>query len=477
MRSNPSFTFALLCDAGADGKPLMDLLNDALKQSPPPPEMPVAVTQDGTVVCVSFGKADTAADRKKGGGPAAVPAYTKAMGQVKQGNTAVAYYVDMTKVMAMVDDGMKAAPMPAEIKAKAQAVIDELGVKSLTQMAAVSGFEGKGWSDQGFLGVTGEKKGLLSLLDTTPLTDASLAVVPKDAVSFSIGKLDLAKVYATVRKSVGNVDKETGAQMDQAMAEAALQTTLDIEKDLLAPLGTEWVMYRAPLADVGGLSYTMVHKLRDGEKFAKTLATIEGMVEKMAEGKFKIEKIKVSKIDVSSVSFLQYNVAWAVRNGYLYIMGTLDGIAPAVKQVENKSPSVVENETYKAAMAALPKGIKPISIQYSNPARLYPDLRKTFLGLIALARTAGVDLPAEIMPDADDVAKFMTPGASAIWWDATGLHQMGRGAFPGSEMFSGNTGGDDGRRAAAGAMGTGAMMWVPAPARAAANPAVGNTLP
>jgi len=453
----PEFRFGLLCDAGADAKTLTDLLKEVLAKSPPPPpELPVAVAQEGTLVSLTFGKGGTAADRKKGGGLAATPAYVKAMGHVKQGNTAFASYMDMAKVLAMVNDGMAKQPdMPPDMRAKATAVIDALGVKSLTQMAAVSGFEGKGWSEQGFVGVTGPRKGILSLFDGTPLSDTVLAMVPKDAASFSAGKFDLHKAFVEIRTGVGGVDKEAGKQLDDAIAEANKQTSLDIDKDIFAALGDEWVFYRAPLSETGGYQFAVAQKLRDGERFGKALAKIESMVEEMAQGRFKIDHIKVSKIDVSSVSFLTYNAAWAVRNGYLYV-STLDGIAGAVKQVENKTPGIAESDLYKAAMAALPKGIKPISLQYSNPAKLYPELRKSFLGLLALARAAGVDLPAELLPDTDDVAKFMTPGAGAMWWDADGLHEASRSAFPGAEMLSGDSGGT--AVVAAGALGTAVVL-------------------
>jgi competence protein ComGC len=43
----------------------------------------------------------------------------------------------------------------------------------------------------------------------------------------------------------------------------------------------------------------------------------------------------------------------------------------------------------------------------------------------------------EILPDSDDVSKYMTPGASIVWMDADGLHGSSNSAFPGAEMLGG----------------------------------------
>jgi hypothetical protein len=417
------------------------MINEGLAQNPPPPQMPIKVSQDGSVVCLTFGRADSAEDRKKGGGLAAAPNYVKAMGQVKQANPAMAVYVDVAAGVAMVNDAFAKMPAPPEVKAKVPVVIDALGLNSFTQMALLSGFDGTGWSDHAFLGVNGPKKGILALMDEGPIGDTVLGWIPKEAAALSAAKMDLHKIFSEMRTVIGKIDDNALKEFDQGLAQANQQIHMDVEQDIVAPFGDEWAVYRAPLSDAGGMSFAMVTKLRDGDRLAKTLTQAEGMINEAAQGRFKIDKMTTSKIEVSSISFLQYSVAWTVRNGYLYI-SSLDGIAGAVKQVENKLPSIVESDLYKGAIAAaMPPGVKPVAISYSNPAKLYPELRRTLLGLMPLARAAGLDLPSDLLPDTDDISKFLTPGARVSWWDADGLHGVGRSAFPGSEIVGGSPGG------------------------------------
>ncbi len=438
----PGFRFGLLCDAGADANTLSTLLKETVAKIPPQPELPITVTVDGTLVGVTFGKPQVAAERQKGGTLAANPAYIKAMAHFKVAKPALAGYLDFAQGLALVNDALTKIPgVPAEVRTRAAIIIDALGLNGLGQMAMVSGFDGKEWSDQSFLGVTGQPKGILTLIGSQPLSDAALSVVPKDAASFSTVKFDLPKVFNEARAIIGKIDDATLKQFDAALAQVPAQFGLNIEQDLIAPLGDEWIMYRAPLSDLGGNSLALVHKLRDGDRFTKTLTAVEDLANKLGAGQFKIDKMKSGPIEYSTITITQYSVAWTVRNGYLY-MSSMDGIVGAIKQVENKLPSIAESDLFRKALAVVNvPGVKPTAIAYANPGKLYPELRRTLLGLLPLARAVGIDLPTTLLPDTDAILPILTPGASIAWWDAEGMHQSGHTSFPGVEIMGGSPGG------------------------------------
>lgn len=455
---NPGLRMGIICEAGGDAKTLAELLTEALSQMPPqrPNEPQFKVTNEAGIVAFTIGKADTAAERAAGGGLAAVAEYKKTNTQIKVAKPAMSVYVDVTKTIAMVNDAIAKTNPPQDVKDRLPAVIDALGANSLTQVAASSGFDGKEWTQQAFFGVNGPRKGVLKLMGEAPLDNAMLAVVPKDAVAFATLKLDPSGIFNEVRAVAAKIDPSATREIDTGLAQANQQLGMDIQKEIIAPFGEDWIIYRAPLSDIGGQSFAMVHKLRDGEQLAATIAKAETMINTLGQGRFKIDKLTASKIEFSSVSFLQYSAAWTVRNGYLYV-STVDGLPGAVKQVENKLPSIVENDLYKKALASLPQGVKPLTIAYSNPAKIYPELRRLALGLLPLARAGGFDIPAGVLPDIDDVAAFMTPGATISWWDADGLHIAGRSAFPGAEFVGGGQAGSPMVVAVAG-MGTAVLM-------------------
>jgi hypothetical protein len=435
----PGFRFGLICDAGADAKPTVDLLNEALAQAPQNPFLPIKVVQDGATVMVTFGKADTLADLKQGGGLAANASYKAAMAKVNQPAPASAMYFDMTKAMATLNEALAKIPnVPQDAKTQVPALIDSMGYGALTQVAVVGGFDAKGWSEKSYIGINGPKKGFVALMDDGPLSDVVMALVPKEAAAFAAWKLDLQKVFAQTRDLQIRISPTGQRQFDQGVAAVNQNLGLNVEKELIAPLGNEWVFYRAPLSDEGGNSPALVTKLKDGATFAKSLAKIESMVNGIPNLPIKIEKVTAAQTQVSTLAFMQYSVAWGVKNDTFYI-SSLSGIGGAIKQVENKSPSILENPDYRAARAALPANAKPLSISYSNPAKLYSEARRAALGFFPVARQNGIDIPMDLLPETDAVAKFMPPGAAITWSDADGIHAAGKSAFPGSELLGGQT--------------------------------------
>jgi hypothetical protein len=437
----PAVRFGIVCDAGTDAKTIAATITDDLAKAPPNPRMPVKLVQDGNVLIITFGKADTAEELKKGGGLAASPAYKAAMEKAKSPSAAIASYVDVTKIVATINEGLAKVPnTPPDLKEKVPATIEALGLNGVTQLAATAGFDGKGWTAHTWIGTSGPKKGLLALLDAGTLSEKALSFIPKDAAAFSAWKLDLHKAFTETRTVIGKVDAQAQRDFDAGIADGSKAVGFDIEKELIAPLGDEWVVYRAPLSDEGGNSFALVLPLRDGETLSKSLAKLETLFNAQAGNggiPFKIEKITAARTEVSTIAFMNiFSVAWGVKNGNLYV-SSLAGIGGAIKQVENKSPSIVESDLYKAARAALPADAKPVSLAYANPAKLYPEFRRTIIGYLPILRQAGVDVPMEILPDPDDVTKFMTPGASMMWMDADGLHGSSNSSFPGAEMLGG----------------------------------------
>jgi prepilin-type processing-associated H-X9-DG protein len=231
---------------------------------------------------------------------------------------------------------------------------------------------------------------------------------------------------------------------------------LNIEHDILAPLGTEWTMYRAPGAD-GGLSFALVTHLSDGPAFAKTLDTLEKLFNERGNAPFKVEKVTAGKTEVSLLAVATFNAAWTVKDGYLYV-SSLNGITSAMTQVENHAPSIVTSDLYQQVRASLPQDVKPSSITYAHPARLYPEIRALVLGFLPLARSAGYNVPMNLLPDPAAVSEFMPPGGSIGWADADGFHLVSHSAFPGAQLLGQQGGPSSGVAVAA----VGAAMLVPA---------------
>ncbi|HEY4330501.1 MAG TPA: DUF3352 domain-containing protein, partial [Phycisphaerae bacterium] len=438
---HPAGRFGIMCDAGPDAKTLADLLKEVIASAPSNPDLPINVILEGTTVLLTFGKADTGDTLKAGGVLSASPSYKSAMAAAKADAPAITVYADAAKFIAMVNDAVAKLPAPPEVKDKVPTVIEALGINGLTQIAYTGGFEGKGWADHAYVGMTGQRKGILTLFDNAPVSDSPLAMIPKDAASFAAWRMDFHKTFTEARNIIGKIDAPSQKQFDAAVAQSGRDMGLDIEKDILTPLGDEWALYQAPLSDEGGNSMALVQHLKDGPTFARTVAQLEKLFNAIPGVPVKIEKMTAAKTDASTLALGGISVAWTVKGDMLYV-SSMSGLSGAIKQVENKGPSISDSDLYKAARARLPADPKPISISYTNPAKLYPEIRRTIMGYIPIINraaldAAGMSMPVGILPPGDDVSEFMTPGASITWLDATGFHGAGKSAFPGAESLGG----------------------------------------
>jgi prepilin-type processing-associated H-X9-DG protein len=314
-------------------------------------------------------------------------------------------------------------------------VIDALGLSGLTQVAYAGGFDQKEWAEQAFVGTQGPRAGLLTLFDGAPVSEAALAMVPKDAAAMNIGHFDMVKLLALTRDVLGKANPGALAAFEGGMAMAGKQFDLDIEKNIINALGDEWISYRGPLSDEGTHPFVLVQKLRDAAALAKTFDVLEQQVNALAQGRVKIEKMDAGTFEVTGIRLPQITLVWTIRDGHLYI-SNLEGITPAVEQVEKKGESIVANPGYKAVRAALPAG-KACAVTYSEPAKMYPELYRGLMTLLPFARLAGLDLPADLLPMPKKIAAFLTPGGSVSWVDDEGFHFSSRAAMPGAEAMSG----------------------------------------
>jgi hypothetical protein len=429
----PQFRAALLCDAGADASALVTLLQLALAQSPPPPSAHLAVTNNNGLVLVTVGLStpdqfQVHADALRSSAP-----YVHALQQVGGSDGAVTLYKNSHEIITMIDHAVDAdTTAKPEDRQKYHAVVDALGLEAFTQSAYRGSFKDKGWTDDVFIGTQGPHTGLLTLFDGAPIDKAILALVPQEALSFSAGRFDPSKILPLVRDVAARIAPNALATINKGLVQAQQQLGFDIETDLIAPLGDAWIFYRSLSPDGVGVANTLVHKLKDGDTFAKTLTAVEAQINEKGGGRVQVEPTDADGFQVSALQTPVFSIAWTVRNGYFYL-STLGNISAAINQVEKHQPDVTTNATYTAARATLPN-VDATAIEFAEPAKLYPEGYRSLAGVLPMLRLAKIDIPLRILPTPAKAAPFLTPSVNVSWSDAEGYHFTSRAAFPGSAM-------------------------------------------
>ncbi|MCL2647397.1 MAG: hypothetical protein FWD61_10405 [Phycisphaerales bacterium] len=432
--AKPNVKFAVLCDAGEDAEKLETWAKEWIAKVPPSEDFKPVVYRNGTLVI--FTETDVKPEDffRNDGGLAASPAYKAANASLMKDRMA-GVYIDAQKILVTIEEAVRVNPdAPEEAKKGVPAMFKALGLGSLTQIAGGATMDGKEWVEQVFIGSKAPRSGVLALLfDVQPISDDAIKMVPKDAAAMNLGRFDLAKGMALVREVVSQVAPESMPNLDNALAMAKETTGVDIEKELLATFGDEWVTYRGPLTESASYPFVLVNKLREAAALTKALEALGTKVNEMAGGRVQVEKMDTGTFEVTGIRLPQITIAWTIRDGIFYV-SSLEGISSAVEQVEKKGESILANANYVKVRGALPVH-KAISITYSEPAKLYSEAYRGLMGLLPLGRMAGLDLPADLLPLPKKVAGFMTPGGSISWLDADGLHVSSRCAFPGAEIL------------------------------------------
>jgi hypothetical protein len=441
---------ALLCRAGADGPAMLKRLTDLTKQVPK--DMPLRVAQTGDVVVVSFGfdHAAEAVASPKGANPgggkslAQDDAYRAALANVHKEPLA-ALYVDVARLLTQVDKAVDTYA-PDEAKQQWPRVRDISGLAGLRRMIVTEAFEGKEWGSRGFIDAPAPRKGLLKVLESAPLSDAALQAIPASATIAGVVRFDFARLVSTVRGAVKEFNPEVGAQVDAFLEQGRDAIGLDVEKDVLAPLGDEWAYYSDPTSTGKGmLGFAVVNRLRDPAKAQGSLAKLAELLNALVEEQLRQEKVTVAfkqtKVGDMTIHYLAIPLitpAWAVADGNLYIGLFPRTVAVAAEHVRSKGPSLLQNEPFAAARKQLGGGAKATSVQFIDLPRTAPDAYASWLMIsrvVGVADLFGVDSPPMVGPPLKTLLAHLSPAVTVMWEDDKGWYVHSRVPFPGSNLL------------------------------------------
>jgi len=265
----PMPRLAFFCKAGADAPKLARQIQEQLDAT----GAPVATTAKDGVVSIIMGRAPNTA--KNIAGSAKFAAAMKNAGK----DTVVVAYADLEGLLANIEVGVKLHAPPDGQRQFAQAV-ESLGLRGVKRAIITMGFEGKEWATRAFVEAPAPRRGLLSILDGKPITADLLKLVPKGAAWMTAMRMDLAKIVGDARALAKNIaDPASVQEVDRMFAEMNQTLGFDLQKDLLAALGDEWVIYTDnSVAGSGMMGIVVVNRLRDAKLATATLTKLHEKV-------------------------------------------------------------------------------------------------------------------------------------------------------------------------------------------------------
>jgi hypothetical protein len=437
---------AVLCQAGKDATAMLARLQNVATQVPKDaaPIRAARVGGDVVVFSIGFERAEMAV---AGAGKSLSDdaGYRSAMANVHK-DALLALYVNVGGILEQADAAVEKSG-DAKVKEQVRKALGASGLTGLRRVIMTEAFEGKDWGSRAFVDAPAPRKGLLTLLDGAPLTDESLAVIPQSATVAGAGRFDLSKLVATIRTGITEFDPEAGQKVDQGLAMVRDQTGLDVERDILAPLGDEWTYYIDPLG--GGKSvagFTIVNRLKDAAKADESMARVQLLVNQIAQQQLKstpvriaIKETDVNGLKIRYLALPLVTPAWAIADGNLYFGFYPQTVSVAAEHVRSKSPSILQNESFLAARKAMAGKGAVSGIQFMDLPRTAPD---AYPGWVMLSRLVGigdlfgVDSPAVVGPPLKTLLAHLSPTMTVSWSDEKGSYAHTRQPFPGSSLLA-----------------------------------------
>ncbi len=177
-------------------------------------------------------------------------------------------WLDLAPLRAMFG-GMPIPRQNQDNPTSVQEILTALGLDNLNSIGVQSGIKGRSLTSVTSFDAPGERRGLLALMDQTPITVADLPPLPQKLSSFMATSFDSSKALNTIYNTA--IDLEAVLSPDTAFvqagrAEARERLGMDVIDDLLSALGTVTCLYNDEAQTGIGIAPALIVQVKDAEK-------------------------------------------------------------------------------------------------------------------------------------------------------------------------------------------------------------------
>jgi len=356
----------------------------------------------------------------------AAPRVAKLRQRMAAERNALFCYLDAPAIGRFVFDAI--GQNSAEGVAEAKRICAALGLDAIEALGLADVPEGAGYRTEGAV-LLKERRGLFALAANTPPSHRFAKMTPADALAYGGETCDLAALWQAVLDLVGAVDPDTRAEFEGGEREGGAMLGLDIRKDLLEAVGTEWAGYVA-WPSAGGLipDLVMFASVRDRERLSRALDTLAAKANQIvaADGasvtacrtQFRGTEIRFLEVTDRRGEPRPYAPAWAFGEDFVVL-----ALCPqSVKHALMEKPALSGRADFQRLLAATPR--TAVSATYIDLGRiltwgyasLVPVLQvvqgaihKAAIGQPVIAHAmAGVRLNFEDLPPAEVIARHLS---------------------------------------------------------------------
>jgi hypothetical protein len=279
-----------------------------------------------------------------------------------------------------------------------------------------------------------------------PLTDAELAVVPKDVRWASVMKLDVQEAYTQFEDTLRIMMPQGEQMLAMAKEEVLKRIGVRLEEDIVAAFGDTWALFEP--TDAAGLWFvgtTLVVDVKEHNKLDKVLRNTGLFIAEMAgpdvEAETRTEAYRDVTINYLNISgapvpvapaCAQYNQKWIFAMYPQIVRVALD-------QLIDGDSSLVDNEDYKKVRSHLPDDLLGVSYADSRPfiKFLYGVTLPAAQATLAMGQSEGIPADIGMWPSAPTLMKHLFGTARGHSLTDDGVLQVSYSSLPAGEATIG----------------------------------------
>ncbi|HEU4419229.1 MAG TPA: hypothetical protein VFT55_09840 [Planctomycetota bacterium] len=270
---------------------------------------------------------------------------------------------------------------------------------------------------------------------------AFLKWVPKDAVSFSAGTMNVAGIYDSVLAALQAYDPEFAKQAVGQLAEVEKQLEVNVRDDLFGSLGDHYISWSMPMGTVTSApEVALLVKVNNEEKLVKVMKSLaqlsQGMVE-IEEGEkrgLKAYQVRINfdptqGMGMNPLEMFQPTIAF--KGGYLvggFSASDVKRVFQRMDREDDPKGDIRGNKEFAAIASTLPSGVD--SVSFTDTKAEFESIYQIATGFLSLV-PLGEDLPIDIslLPDSGTLTKHLFGSLSYSRSDSSGSETMSTSPF------------------------------------------------
>lgn len=301
-------------------------------------------------------------------------------------------------------------------------LLNDLGLEGVRNLVLYSGFDGD--ADRGLIEgeLTGERKGLVKMLDGKPFRLADAPPMPHDLTSWSMTRFEAATFYDVALLTAENIMRLAAADELPKVREFAKQADelldVDLRNELLASLGDRFAMYSSPADGPLSLGQVFLFQVKDPAKLQAALnKAIKGF------GRLSGLDLGINKRDYHGAELREVQIrqegmflmpTYTVYKGWLAVSYFPQPVQGFVQRANGNLPTWKPDERTQQALDKLPKEF--ISVSVTDPRPTVRQVLSLAPMIASLIKSITPDLKLDVgsVPNSHEATRHLFPNVSVV---------------------------------------------------------------